>query len=178
MYHCLYWIGGFVTGWVTTSKVPCLLYFWNIYLLGCTGSQLSHTGSSVKSLLNLLPYCFCFMVWGFFGHEACGNRSFQTRDLDLHPLHWMEKSWTAREVPSAELLKLLANLLFLSQWWGIAGTSGLECLWTSATQFRPPTSHVRCWSGEQGGKYSHVSCSSALECLKCIIAWKIPFVQA
>ena len=24
-----------------------------------------------KSLLNLLHYYFCFMVW-FFGHEACG----------------------------------------------------------------------------------------------------------
>ena len=25
----------------------------------------------LKSLLNLLQYCFCFMFW-FFGHEACG----------------------------------------------------------------------------------------------------------
>ena len=25
----------------------------------------------LKSLLNRLQYCFCFMVW-FFGHEACG----------------------------------------------------------------------------------------------------------
>ena len=25
----------------------------------------------LKSLLNLLLYCFCFMFW-FFGHEACG----------------------------------------------------------------------------------------------------------
>ena len=97
------------------GKSPACFIFGNIYLLGCTGSQLSHIGSSVKSLLNLLPYCFCFMVWGFFGHEACGNLSFQTRESDLHPLHWMEKPWTAREVPLAELLKLLANLLFLSQ---------------------------------------------------------------
>ena len=26
----------------------------------------------VKSLLNLLQYCFCFVFW-FFGHEACGT---------------------------------------------------------------------------------------------------------
>ena len=25
----------------------------------------------LKSLLNRLQYCFCFMVW-FSGHEACG----------------------------------------------------------------------------------------------------------
>ena len=28
-------------------------------------------GPFLKSLLNLLQYCFCFMFW-FFGHEACG----------------------------------------------------------------------------------------------------------
>ena len=28
-------------------------------------------GPFLKSLLNLLQYCFCFMIW-FFGHEACG----------------------------------------------------------------------------------------------------------
>ena len=25
----------------------------------------------LKSLLNLLQYCFCFMFFGFFGHKAC-----------------------------------------------------------------------------------------------------------
>ena len=28
-------------------------------------------GPFLKSLLNLLQYCFCFMFW-FFGHKACG----------------------------------------------------------------------------------------------------------
>ena len=28
-------------------------------------------GPFLKSSLNLLQYCFCFMFW-FFGHEACG----------------------------------------------------------------------------------------------------------
>ena len=28
-------------------------------------------GPFLKSLLNLLQYCFCFMFW-FFGREACG----------------------------------------------------------------------------------------------------------
>ena len=27
--------------------------------------------TDLKSLLNLLQYCFCIMFW-FFGHEACG----------------------------------------------------------------------------------------------------------
>lgn len=31
-----------------------------------------------KSLLNLLQFCFCLMFC-FFGHEACGIFSFQTR---------------------------------------------------------------------------------------------------
>ena len=28
-------------------------------------------GIFLKSLLNLLQYCFCFMFW-FYGQEACG----------------------------------------------------------------------------------------------------------
>ena len=31
----------------------------------------SWCGLLLKSLLNLLQYCFCFMLW-FFGHKACG----------------------------------------------------------------------------------------------------------
>ena len=40
-------------------------------------------GPFIKSSLNLLQYCFCFMLWFFFGREACGNP---------HPLHWKTKS--------------------------------------------------------------------------------------
>ena len=39
----------------------------------------------LKSLLNLLQYCF-FMFW-VFGHEICGILAAQPRSK-LHPLHW------------------------------------------------------------------------------------------
>ena len=38
----------------------------------------------VKSLPNLLKYCFCFMFW-FFDHQACGNFSSLTRDWTCTP---------------------------------------------------------------------------------------------
>ena len=37
-------------------SVSAITFFFNFFL---------------KSLLNLLQYCFCFMSW-FFGHETCG----------------------------------------------------------------------------------------------------------
>ena len=45
-------------------------------------------GPFLKSLLNLLQYCFCFMFW-FFGHEARGLLAPQPNP---HPLHWKAKS--------------------------------------------------------------------------------------
>ena len=44
----------------------------------------------LKSLLNLLHYCFCFMFW-FFGKEAYGLL-LPDQELNLHPLHWKAKS--------------------------------------------------------------------------------------
>ena len=44
----------------------------------------------LKSLLNLLRYCFCFMFW-FFGHEAGGILVPQPR-IESAPLHWKVKS--------------------------------------------------------------------------------------
>ena len=38
-------------------------FFKIFFFFGC--------GPFLKSLLNLLQYCFCFMFW-FSGHEACG----------------------------------------------------------------------------------------------------------
>ena len=43
----------------------------------------------LKSLLNLLQYCFCFM-FGVFGQEACGILAPQ--GLNLYILHWKMKS--------------------------------------------------------------------------------------
>ena len=39
------------------------VFFFKIFLFGC--------GPFLKSLFNLLQYCFCFMFW-VFGFEACG----------------------------------------------------------------------------------------------------------
>ena len=44
----------------------------------------------LKSLLNLLQYCFCSMFW-LFGHEACGSQ-LTDQGLNLHLLHWKAKS--------------------------------------------------------------------------------------
>ena len=54
---------------------------------------LRHQGSPgpfLKSLLNLLQYCFCFMFW-FFGHEACGILA-PNQGSNPHSLHWKAKS--------------------------------------------------------------------------------------
>ena len=54
----------------------------------------------LKSLLNLLHYCFYFMFW-FFGHKACGNLSSLIRDqtCTLCIESWNLRHWNAREVP-------------------------------------------------------------------------------
>ena len=47
-----------VKNWeVILDFLPICLFFW--------------CGPFLKSLLNLLQYCFCFMFW-FFGREGCG----------------------------------------------------------------------------------------------------------
>ena len=54
----------------------------------------------IKSLSNLLQYCFCFMFW-FFGPKACGILATPTRSRTLTVC--IERRsldhWTAREVP-------------------------------------------------------------------------------
>ena len=52
----------------------------------------------LKSLLNLLQYCFCFMFW-FFGHNTCGILA-PWPGIELQLLHWKINlnHWTAMEV--------------------------------------------------------------------------------
>ena len=45
-----------------SASVRTVLYFLRFFFW---------CGPFLKSLLNLLQYCFCFMFW-FFGHKACG----------------------------------------------------------------------------------------------------------
>ena len=53
-------------------------------------------GPFLKSLLNLLQYCFCFMFW-YFGHEACGILAPQP-GIEPAPLA-LEGGFLSREVP-------------------------------------------------------------------------------
>ena len=46
-------------------------------------------GPFLKSMLNLLQHCFCFMLW-FFGQEACGI-SAPWPGTEPQPLHWKAK---------------------------------------------------------------------------------------
>ena len=63
-------------------------------------------GPFLKSLLNLLQYCFCFMFW-FFGHKAQGTlppqpgikSAFLALEGGLNP-------WTTREVPQIHPLEV------------------------------------------------------------------------
>ena len=68
----------------------------------------------LKCLLNLLQYCFYFMFW-FFGHEACGILSPQTRDQTHTPCigRWSLNHRTAREVPIYSPLGTKTIFLFV-----------------------------------------------------------------
>ena len=57
-------------------------------------------GPFLKSLLNLLQYCFLFMFW-FFGRRACGNLSTPRRDQTLTLCNGRQSHnhCTAREIP-------------------------------------------------------------------------------
>ena len=60
----------------------------------------SWCGPFLKSLLNLLQYCFCFMFW-FSGHASCGILPPWTRNLTptLSTERWILNHWTTREFP-------------------------------------------------------------------------------
>ena len=55
-----------------------------------------------KSLLSLLQHCFCFLYFGFFGHEACGILAPWPGIEPTPPALevWNLNHWVAREVPS------------------------------------------------------------------------------
>ena len=69
-------------------------------------------GPSLKSLLNMLQYCFCFMFLVFWP-QRMWNLSFPTRDRTCTPCigRWSLNHWTAREVPVC----LINNLKYIAQ---------------------------------------------------------------
>ena len=52
----------------------------------------------LKSLLNLLQYCFCFMFW-FFGCDACGILAPRPGIEPAPPALEGLNHWTTREIP-------------------------------------------------------------------------------
>ena len=59
----------------------------------------------LKSLLNLLQYCFCFMFW-FFGLQGMWNLRSLIRDWTWTPCigRWTPNHWTSREIPGLGIL--------------------------------------------------------------------------
>ena len=78
---------------------PRLIIFW--------------CGPFLKSLLNLLQYCFCFMFW-FFGHKACGILIPWPGIRPTNPAMEMQSlsPWTTREVPRVVIALSFFSLPF------------------------------------------------------------------
>ena len=78
------------TEWECKISMLMFLLFYdqkNLFIL-----RIFNVGQFLKSLLNLLQYCFCFMVC-FFGHETCGILTASSW-IELAPLHWKVKFLT------------------------------------------------------------------------------------
>ena len=83
-------------------------------------------GPFLKSLLNLLQHCFCFMFW-FFDGKACRILTPQP-GIKLNPLHWKVKSSPLDHqggpcflcmyvrIPSAQVKSLSRVQLFATPW--------------------------------------------------------------
>ena len=75
-------------------------FFFFFFFFGC--------GPFLKSLLNLLQYCFCCLCFGFFWPLAMWDLNSLTRDWTYTPRTRSQSPnhWTTREVPSPIFLKL------------------------------------------------------------------------
>ena len=69
-------------------------------------SNVFSRGSFFKSLLSLLQYCFCLMIW-FFDHEAWGILALQpgNKPAALCIGRQSCNHWTVRKVPSSSIWK-------------------------------------------------------------------------
>ena len=92
----------------------------------------------LKSLLNLLQYCFWSTFW-FFGREVCGVLT--TRDWIRTPcIGWRSlHPWTSRQISAPLFLHIFSHLKFLSflNNWSIVGLQcfSFKCIpnWCSCT---------------------------------------------
>ena len=62
----------YATSQVRHAHRPCLFNTHQNSVQLLFFLRLFSHGPFLKSLLNLFPYCFCFMFW-FFGYESCGT---------------------------------------------------------------------------------------------------------
>ena len=71
-FECFCYSGGFLKcsfSWGFVRTIGLFYFFKDFFFFWC--------GPFLKSLLNLLQYCFCFMFW-FFGCQACGILALQS----------------------------------------------------------------------------------------------------
>ena len=88
-------IGRWTFNHCATREAP--FFFFKVFFFGC--------GPILKSLLNLLQYCFCFLFW-FFGREARGILASQP-GIKPEPPAWEVQSlnhWTASKVPAQDFV--------------------------------------------------------------------------
>ena len=89
----------------------CILLFFNQSIFCSLSLKIffKKSGPFLKSLLNLLPYCFCFMLW-FFGAKACGVLApwpeAHTSCIGKQSLN----RWTTRELREVSLNPLFQNI--------------------------------------------------------------------
>ena len=97
---------GFLPLWELSSEDTLLSAKWNhfkatLYLLLFFRKNIAFWCRSIlKSLLNLLQHCFCFMLW-FFWPQGIWVLWLPNQGSNPHPLIGRQspKHWTTREVP-------------------------------------------------------------------------------
>ena len=95
----------------------------------------------LKSVLNLLQYCFCF-EFCIFGWEACGISP--TRD-QTHTLEGDVSRWTTREVPERASLERVLNKASL-RWWHLSRDLSKPCWKLRWTRQRSAGSEALWWN--------------------------------
>ena len=116
----------------------------------------------LKSLLNLLQYCFCFIVWFFFNSKACGilapllltaAKSLQSCPTLCDPIDSGPPAYPVPGILQARILEWVA-ISFSNAWWKVKVKSLSPVRlwvtpWTAAHQAPPSMEFSRqeYWSG-------------------------------
>ena len=104
--YCI--IYGWLNLWMWNQRYrrPSIKLYMDFFFFWC--------GPFLKSLLNLLQYCFCLMFWPF-GHEACGILASQ---LGIEPAPLPSIPPTPGPTPEDEVLttRLPGKSLYVDFW--------------------------------------------------------------